>query len=316
MPIQNVDQEYLKNFTFGGPPLTLSKSAGGLSYGGSVLGASTGPSSLTNPLPTPTRSSNAQVSSNSDINSELDSALRALDSGKESLKDSLSSLNKYKSRSLSDLGTALEGAKSSVTNLKAQEQTNYENDVQNASETAKSVQRKNRNVLRSLGILGSSAAGEMLSQPYNEFDKQKATIATSYRQRTQQLDDFLVQKTNEHAGMVKDLEDKYSQLVGSIQKDLRFNAGERASAIKQASDALRERMSQIKAAQSSWVSNINQIKYNLGSELTNLSSYNSPTIDLGAIDSQSMMQDQNTDPSTVGISLTDEQKKRQYGLGY
>lgn len=149
-------------------------------------------------------------------------------------------------RGLSTLTGALEGARGEVSRLSDQARGTFENSVAEASDTAKSVQRKNRNVLRALGILGSSAAGELLSAPYNEFDKQRAGLREQLNYRTQELDNFLIEKTNEHANMVKDLEDRYAQLVGQIKSDIRFNEGERARALKGADAAARNRIAEIR----------------------------------------------------------------------
>lgn len=168
-----------------------------------------------------------------------------------------------KARSLSNLGAALEGVKGTVKSSKEEAQSRYDKDVKTAADTAQGVERKNRNVLRALGILGSSAAGEILSKPWTQFDQQKADLREGVRMRFQQLDDFMVQKSQEHANMVADLEDKYSSLVNGINRDLSFNAEERLAARQAANNAYRQRLAEIKAAQLNWEMAVQENKQNL-----------------------------------------------------
>lgn len=245
---------------------------------------------------------------------QADAELRSLndqyDYAKEGLLSQQKGLEGTYSRGRSGLLSALEGAQRSVAQGKESSQSMLDTGIQEASSTAESVQRKNRNVLRSLGILGSSAAGELLSQPMNEFDKQRAQLVQSHQTRVKQLDDFLIEKTNEHANMLKDLESQYAQLLDGIQRDLRFNQRDKANAVKTANAALSQRIAEIKNAQLNWEMQVGATKQQLSNDLLEMEQYEAPQVDTGAIlgatvDAGNM----GYQPSQVGVM--EDPRKRQ-----
>lgn len=187
------------------------------------------------------------------------------------------------SRSVGLLQSALEGVQNEAGRSKVTAQQGFDNSVQEASDTASSVQRKNRNVLRALGILGSSAAGELLSAPMNEFDKQRATLQQSLNTRVAQLDDFLNQKTNEHANQIAELTDKYTSLKNNILSDIRYNEKERKNALKGAKAALTSRVTDIRNMQMQYETEVANQKATLGSQWGALSDYATPKADTDAI---------------------------------
>lgn len=201
----------------------------------------------------------------------------------EAYQSQLPEVDKSLTRSVGLLKDALTGVQSQVGQSKVTAQQGFDDSVQQASDTAQSVQRKNRNVLRALGILGSSAAGEMLSAPMNEFDKQRASLSQALNTRVAQLDDFLNQKTNEHANQIAELTDKYTSLKQNILTDIRHNESERKNALKAADYAYRNRVNDIRNMQMQYESEVAMQKQNLATQWNGISQYTNPTADTNAI---------------------------------
>jgi exonuclease VII large subunit len=208
-----------------------------------------------------------------------------------------------KGRSLSNLESALEAVKGTVGRSREEAQAGYDSDIRSASDSAKDVERKNRNTLRALGILGSSAAGELLSKPWNQFDQQKAQLREGVRRRFTQLDDFMVQKTQEHANMVAELEGNFSNLVEQIDRDLSFNAEERLAAKKQANSAYKQRLTEIKGAQLQWEQAVATNKQNLINEATSMGQNTDllSKLDTSGISGSLFTPKQTGSPESVGI---------------
>jgi hypothetical protein len=154
-----------------------------------------------------------------------------------------------------------------------------EDQIRQAGDIARQTQLQNRNILRSLGILSSSAAGELLTKPLNEFGNQRANIVQETQKRYNMLDDFMNEKSAEMSRAVESLEDNYGRLIGQVQNDLRFNERERADAIKAANAALTERMAEIKNMQVTYQSRINALKQNIATEAAALENWQSRVLE-------------------------------------
>ena len=242
----------------------------------------------------------------------LDRANSAYDYQKSSLLSNRDALVRDRERNMGMLSSSLEGARNSVTGAKQSASDYADIQIGEAGETARGVKRANRNTLRSLGILASSAAGELLSKPLNEFDKQRASIQRELGLRKQQLDDFLVEKTNEHANLVASLEDKYTTLTENINRDLRFNERERINAIEQANASLQARIREIQMAQQDYENRVAAEQSQLAGGLQQINQYQPPSANMQSLEDTRIYNslDQPVMPSTVGITQDDDKRRK------
>lgn len=253
--------------------------------------------------------------------SAADAALRSAntsyDYNAQQLNDQLGSLGGQKQNAINELDTGLSGVRTQVDTSRTNAQTNNDQQVQQAGSIAHSTQQQNRNVLRSLGILNSSAAGELLSKPINEFDKQRAGMQTALTQRFGELDDFLNQKVAEANNAKNSIISQFTDLAGKIQTDLRFNERQRIDAVNQANAALQQRLADIQNSVLSYQQQVNTQKQSYTSGLSQINSYQNPTIGTNYQQNNLLTTPQNQ-ISTVGLTpgqLTDEQRRKQGLLG-
>lgn len=296
--------------TYNGP---ISSPGVNYSTGGSVLGAKTG-----------TLSGSGQPQSSSYVDplagaagaaqSEGDAYLRQLqteyDRNAEELRAQLGQAGTAREQGLSSLKSAVDEYGNVIGKQKASAEQATAKNIQSAGSTAAQTQAKSRNVLRALGILSSSAAGDILNRPMTEFGTQKAELQQGLIQRTQELDDALAQKTSEHANLVKNLESQYAEIVGNIQRDLRFSDRERADAVAAAKSAVLSRLSEIRMAQAQWQNDINSAKQGLLASTTNLSSYTNPTADLSKISGTGLSTTEQYKPTISQVGIYGDQKKK------
>lgn len=280
--------------------------------GGSVLGAETKTLSGAgggNPNPVDPNAGLVEATQ-----SEADAYLQSLnteyDRAAEELQGQLSSAGTAREQGLSSLRSAVDEYGNLIGKQKTSAQQSTDKNIQSAGSTARQTQAKSRNVLRALGILSSSAAGDILNRPMTEFGTQKADLQQGLIQRTQELDDALAQKTSEHANLVKGLESQYAEIVGNIQRDLRFSDRERADAVAAAKSAVLSRLSEIRTAQAEWQNNINAAKQGLLASTTSLSAYTNPTADTSAIANQGLTTTQQYKPQTQQTSIYGDQQKK------
>lgn len=246
--------------------------------------------------------------------SEGDAYLRQLqteyDRNAEELRAQLGQAGTAREQGLSSLRSAVDEYGNVIGKQKASAEQTTAKNIQSAGSTAAQTQAKSRNVLRALGILSSSAAGDILNRPMTEFGTQKADLQQGLIQRTQELDDALAQKTSEHASLVKNLESQYAEIVGNIQRDLRFSDRERADAVAAAKSAVLSRLSEIRTAQAQWQNDINAAKNGLTASTTNLSSYTNPTADTSAIASTGLSTTEQYKPNTNQVGIYGDQRKK------
>ena len=213
---------------------------------------------------------------------ELSAINTQYDQNRESLLSSLGSLETQKNQSLSSLDTQLAGVKTTIGNQRTQAQQSTDSQIQQAGSTAHNTQKQNRNVLRSLGILNSSAAGELLSKPINQFDQIRGQLGVELQNRFTQLDDYLNQRVAEHQNAYQSVINQYNDMVGKIQSDLRFNDRQRTDAVKAANAALSQRIAEIQSSVQQYQQAVNQQKQQYEAAASNLSAYN-PTYDQNQI---------------------------------
>lgn len=276
---------------------------------GSVLGALTGPGATAPTQPSGSVFSDASSAAQSENDALLSQINSEYDYNRSNLLSQIESLGRQQSDAEAQLETQRTGITTDVNRQKKQSQDITEENINTARSTAQDVQRKNRNTLRALGILNSTAAGELLSKPFNEFDKQRAQFVQSNVNRLQQLDDFLNQKNSELADAARAIKTQYTDLVGRIQNDLRFNDRQRVDAVKSANAALQQRLSEIKTAQFNYQAQVDALKGKITTGINEISNYTAPSVNTGALLSTGINVSEQQAPSTVGIAQDEEQKR-------
>jgi len=263
-----------KNYT----PVPLNKPTSG-----SVLGASTGPTSggystpYTNPQPASTSLpgtlssdegayDDMQKAEEERTGAEIESANADYDRTMALLSQQETSLGTQRQQSLDELAAAQQGYESKLGTARQGYEQKTQRNILSALGLAKDVERKNRNVLRGLGILNSSAAGELLQRPYEEYSKQRADMVMDLQTRQKELDDALLQQQQDYKLKVASLENNYADLVGQIQIDKRFSTRDKAAAIRQAQASLTNRLAQIDLENQNWRNAVSQYNAQLQQE--------------------------------------------------
>ena len=167
-----------------------------------------------------------------DQSAQLQGINNTYDEATSALQDQLGQSNRDLKDQLGTLNTQY------ANNLTAAEQSN-EAAKQADLATAQNTQNTNRNVLRALGILNSSAAGEMLTKPFNEYDKQVGQL-------TNQLESWKNEQLSTLTLQAQQLKSRYLTQIENIKRDLRFNDRQKSQAIAAANAAMAEQMATIK----------------------------------------------------------------------
>lgn len=284
---------------------------------GSVLGASTSSGGGGGGGGQPSGGGQVFQGAEDAARAENDALLSSLntefDRNKSALEGQLGYLDTQKTGALSSLDTELQGLTKQVGRSKEDSTLATNREVEEAGTVARDVQARNRNTLRALGILNSSAAGELLSKPLNEFDRQRGQLIEANLRRAEQLDDFMNQKTAEHANAVKEIQAQYAQLVGQIQNDLRFNDRQRVDAIRSANAALLQRVNEIKQAQFNYSQQVNTVKSSIAQGINEtVNSYAAPQADTGSILSQAFNPAAAQSPQSIGIAQDARKKNNNF----
>jgi len=246
---------------------------------------------------------------------ELASSNTAFDRLRSDVEGQLPFLQRERDRGLSSLSGQMDALGNQVGRQKEEAAQSRDQNIQQAGDTARQIQMQNRNMLRSLGILSSSAAGELLARPLNEFGNQRAMILQETQKRFNVLDDFLNEKTNEHKNAVESLQDNYARLIGQVQNDLRFNERERLDAVRSANAALGQRLAEIKQEQFNYQSQVDAFKKNLAMQAQSLTNWQNPEANLSNINAlQVQPQDTQTSRQQVSFANPRDDEEDPYGL--
>lgn len=292
------------NFTSSySPTSSTGTSSGGTSPSASI------PATLSQPQPQSDPYSGILSAEEEAARAELASLNTEFDRNRSLLEGQLGNLSTSRENALSNFNNQKQNLLSQISGQKADAYSERDKNIDSAAQAARNTQSSNRNMLRALGILNSTAAGDILSRPLNEFDRTKAEYVQLAQKRTGELDDYLNAKTSELTLAVKELEDNYANLMGQIQTDLRFSDRERADAVRSANAALSQRMSEIKMAQVNHQNEVNAQKQNIALELAKLGDYNMPGYDINQMQStQFNPQTESYKPAQVGVY--EDEKKR------
>lgn len=215
---------------------------------------------------------------------ELKQAGAQYDRTKENLLSQQGNLDKQYGTQKQTLENLFGSYKKQIGELRTNAQNMYDREVEQGLRTAKDTQKASRNTLRALGILGSSAAGEMLQRPMNEFGRQRADMSMGLQERFSQLDNALEQRTAEHATAVQSLINNYNQLSEQIRQDLSFNERDRVNALNSARAALEERIAQIKYQQQMMEQEVAQQKDLMAYQMELQNQYTPAGVNTGSID--------------------------------
>lgn len=198
------------------------------------------------------------------------------DYSKAQLEGQLGPLGTQKEQALGQVELGLGDVRRQVGTSKTNLATNTQQQINQAGSTARNVQGQNRNVLRALGILNSSAAGQILAKPLNQFDEQRAQLGQFLVQKTTELDDFVNQKVAEATQVKNSIVQNYNDLVNKIQTDLRFNDRQRNDALQAANAALSQRMAEISQAVMNYQNQAQLQKQQFAASLAGAMNYQNP----------------------------------------
>lgn len=182
-----------------------------------------------------------------------------------------------------------------------------------AGSTARNTQRSNRNVLRSLGILNSTYASDKLQEPTNQFDVERGRLVQGNLDNIKKLDDFELNKKNEHLLAKDQIVQQYGNIVASINNDLRFNDRQRLDAVKQAQAAASQRIADIAASFTNWKNQIDQQKMNFASSIAQYTLANNPSANVSGILSSAMNTANQIYPQSQTVGITQEDIRKRLG---
>lgn len=282
--------------------------------GGQVLGVNT--LSGSQPQSQPQQQSDpfagAQNSAQQQADAELQSALGEFDYQKENLQAQSGQLDQQRAGALSTLDTQFGQAQREAGTAKTEATQTTQTAKNKALSTAQDVQRQNRNVLRALGILSSSAAGEMLNKPINEYGTQAADLQQGLVDRIGKVENWLLDRQNEFTQAKTTLEQQYASLKDNISRDLRFNDRQRKDAVRAASAALSQRMADIQSQSMAYQDAAKKYSDNILLQVAQMKMYENPTADTQQILNTLLSNaQQGYQGNTASIYQGEDQKKKQ-----
>lgn len=296
-----------KNYDFSNGP-SLS--------GGSVLGANTSAQPRNN-QPQPQQPQQPQnnpfndlgESARSQAQADLENALSEYDRADAELGLQQQSAEGQKASALSQIDTQKAEAVKRGQSLTDEAQQGMQSNIESASATTQDTVRKNRNILRALGILSSSAAGEMLARPGEEFAKTSADLKTQFTKRKQQVDDWVSQRTTEADNAKNDVLRQFNDIVARIQNDRRFNQRDKINAVQQAQSALKSRIAELNQYAIESQQAAQQYNQNLQMQIANMQLYQNPSANIQGILGSLIQPQQAYKPIQVGTLQTDKDKQ-------
>jgi len=214
---------------------------------------------------------------------DLEAALKEHDYYAQLGQGQITSLGEQQANALGALGQNYGLAQGQATTAGAEATSDTQSAKNKTLSTAQGVQKSNRNVLRALGILSSSAAGEMLNKPMNEYAKQAADLEQGLIQRKNVIKDWLLARSAEFQQATAQTTQKFNDMVNQINTDLRFNAGQRADAVKQASAALKTTLANIEAQKVNYQQTANQYASNILAQIAQLKIQQGEKVDTNAL---------------------------------
>jgi hypothetical protein len=248
-----------------------------------------------------------QGSAQNQAQAELEAALGEYDYQKEGLQAQSGQLDQQRLSAMGTLDTETQRAQKEAQGAKTEATTATQAAQNKALSTAQDIQKKNRNVLRALGILSSSAGGEMLTKPMTEFGTQSAELQKGLVDRLTKVEDWWLQRSQDFTKAKTDLETQYATLKENINRDLRFNDRQRLTAVKAASAALSQRMADIQSQALQYQQAAKQYSDNVLLKIAEMKMYQNPTADVSAI-YNTLLSSAQGQQSTADISYLQKKK--------
>ena len=243
---------------------------------------------------------------------DLENALSEFDYNKQGLEAQSGQLDQQRLSSFGELETQRGRAQNEATTAKTEATSATKTAQSKALSTAQDVQRKNRNVLRALGILSSSAGGEMLTKPMTEYGSQSAELQQGLVDRIGKVEQWWMDRSKDFDTAKQGIEQQYAALKDNISRDLRFNDRQRLTAVKAASAALNARIGEIQQQKMAYENAAKQYSDSILLQIAQMKMYQNPTADTSAILNTLLSQAQQgyTGP-TAAMTMSEEQRKKQ-----
>jgi hypothetical protein len=218
----------------------------------------------------------------------LNAALTQFDQYAENAVIQKTELENQQSSILSGLETQRGKASNQATTSTTQAQQATKTAKNKALSTAQDIEKKNRNTLRALGILSSSAGGEMMNAPYNELGKVNADLQQGLVNRVGEIDQWLRDRNTEIDQATNDVKNQFATLVQRINSDMRFNDRQRIDAVQQANAALSATLQEIQTRKEANDLAARQFTSQMLGQIAQIQLYQNPQADVSGILSQSI----------------------------
>ena len=241
---------------------------------------------------------------------ELEDALNQLDYLGETMLQQKTEAGQQKESALSSLGSQFQSAEQRAKGLTTEAQESTTSGQRKALSTAQDVTKSNRNVLRALGILSSSAAGEMLTRPLEEYGIQAADLQQAFVKRKGQVEDWLSERFTEFNQAKTNVQTQFDNIVAKIDQDLRFNKRDKITAVKNAQAAFQETIATLNAQAQSYAQAADEYKNNMLTQIAQLQQYQKPQADTSGILSQMITSPTQAKPMQVGTLMSEEEQRK------
>lgn len=186
------------------------------------------------------------------------------------------------------LDTQQQGVETDVTKQKQVAEENVATEISKAAGQARDTQRTNRNVLRALGILGSTYAAEALQKPMNAFDQNKAELTKWGMDRLKELDTYLTQKKDEFTNTKNEIMTKYADLKAKIQGDIRYSENQKMVALQAARAGAQQNLAQLQQSKATYDQQIESNRQALTTQIAQLLMNKTPSANLDQIAKQTI----------------------------
>lgn len=288
---------------------------------GDVLGETTSRTNNINTLSggIPTNNNNQDLGADlaeqakSQAQIELEQYLNEFDYNAQQGQNQISQLETQQAGQLSELETmrGRTGREATTAKTDAESATMVEKDK--ALSAAQDTQKANRNILRALGILSSSAAGEMLTKPMNEFATQAAQLGSQLVKRKADVDQWLMDRNQDFDAKIQETKNKFQGMIQNIQTDMRFNDRQRLTAVKAANQALKTTLSEIQQRAMDYKNAAAEYNNGVLDQIAQLMLYQNPNADISSIINAKINLLSNGPQSQTAAIYQGEQKKKTLG---
>ena len=214
---------------------------------------------------------------------ELEAAMNEYSRQEELGNQQIGQYQQEEASTLSDINTMRGRVGTEATTAKTDAESATLKEKGKALSTAQDTQRTNRNILRALGILSSSAAGEMLTKPMTQYGQVSGELGTQLVKRKQQVDQWLMERNQDFDSQVTQIQNQYRGLVDRIRTDLRYNGEQRATAVKAASAALQQMMADIQQTAMQYQQAAREYNNNILGQIAQIQLYQNPQADVSSI---------------------------------